>query len=500
MPTLVKTVILPLNPETNRIKLQQLTQLTRRCTYAVELFLQKARLKNVSSKKALEQFRHEVQARTGLSSGIVQACRDRTSWLVKAWKNRTDEWQEKVSKKEEDLRKAVGNRNRRQEQLADLTPRALKTRAKKHQQVISAEEKVNQLTHHVVQLKQLSPAFPTIKRRQPIWFDNRIGFLGKTKTAGCHFHYWLTVSTLNKGKRLSLPMQVYPYAERFLNNPKWKRKSFSLIWNRQKKGYFVHLKLEKHVVSNKLTDAWGVVLGMKRLVYAVNDDEQQHLVIDGNHPSITPLLQRLKELNNRLARLQRLGRIAALKKQRYKRSRVAEHLRNVLVKTTFEQLATITNGPILIGFGYPKRLRDYRGVRQKHLTCSHRTSSKRHRKRLHRWSYKALLTKLLTKALEYGHLSFKVVEYWTTKRCHCCGKYNVTITDRSFLCHICGYKGDRDGNASCNIRDLTKLRLAIYLQKNNVTCDFPLSLHYRKVPGNEKVGGRPSPTILSVGM
>ncbi|MFX0183521.1 MAG: hypothetical protein ACFE95_10610 [Candidatus Hodarchaeota archaeon] len=86
-------------------------------------------------------------------------------------------------------------------------------------------------------------------------------------------------------------------------------------------------------------------------------------MIDGNHPSITPLLQRLKELNNRLARLQRLGRISALKKQRYKRSRVAEHLRNVLVKTTFEQLASITNGPILIGFGYPKRLRDHKGVR-----------------------------------------------------------------------------------------------------------------------------------------
>lgn len=500
MPTLVKTVILPLDPETNRIKLQQLTRLTRRCTYAVELFLQKARSKNVSSKKALEQFRHEVQARTGLSSGIVQACRDRVSWLVKAWENRIDEWQEKVSNKEEDLRKALVTRNRLQEQLADLSARAVKTRAKKHHQAISAEKQVNQLTHHMGQLKQLAPAFPTIRRRQSIWFDNRIGLLGKTKNAGCHFHYWLTVSTLNKGKRLSLPIQVYPYAERFLNNPKWEQKSFSLVWNRQKKRYFVHLKLEKHIVPKKLTDAWGIDLGMKRLVYAVNDDEQQHFVIDGNHPSITPLLQRLKELNNRLARLQRLGRIAALKKQRHKRSRVAEHLRNVLVKTTFEQLATITKGPILIGFGYPKRLRNHRGVRPKHLTRSHRASSKRHRKRVHRWAYKALLAKLLTKALEYNHLPFKVVEYWTTKRCHRCGKYNVTITDRSLVCHICGYKGDRDGNTSCNIRDLAKLRLTKYLQKNNVTCDFPLSLRYRTVPGNEKVGGRPSPTMFSVGM
>ncbi|MFX0183520.1 MAG: zinc ribbon domain-containing protein [Candidatus Hodarchaeota archaeon] len=110
-----------------------------------------------------------------------------------------------------------------------------------------------------------------------------------------------------------------------------------------------------------------------------------------------------------------------------------------------------------------------------------------------------MLAKLVTKALVYGHLPFKIVEYWTTKRCHCCGKCNVTITDRSFICHLCGFKGDRDGNASCNIRDLAKLCLSKYLQKNNVTCDFPLNLRYRTVLGNEKVGGRPSPIRFSVG-
>ncbi|MFX0183522.1 MAG: hypothetical protein ACFE95_10615 [Candidatus Hodarchaeota archaeon] len=263
MPILVKTVILPLAPETNRIKLQQLTKLTRRCTYAVELFLQKARSKNLSSKKALEQFRHEVQAHTGLSSGFVQACRDRASWLVKAWENRIDEWQNKVTKKEYVLRKASENRNHLQEQLADLSPQVIKTRIKKHHQVVSAEKQVNQLTHHVSQLNQLSPPFPTIRRRQPIWFDKRIGFLGKTKKLGCHFHYWLTISTLYKGKRLSLPIQVYPYAEQFLNSFEWKWKSFIIVWNRQQKRYFVHLKLEKQVAPKKLTDAWGVDLGMK---------------------------------------------------------------------------------------------------------------------------------------------------------------------------------------------------------------------------------------------
>jgi hypothetical protein len=91
MPTFVKTVILPLDPATNCKKIQHFTRLARRCTFAIDLFLQKARSKNVSSKKALEQYCHELEARTGLSSGLAQACRDRTSWLVKFWKMKTDD-------------------------------------------------------------------------------------------------------------------------------------------------------------------------------------------------------------------------------------------------------------------------------------------------------------------------------------------------------------------------------------------------------------------------
>ncbi|MHA2296201.1 MAG: hypothetical protein ACXADA_09280 [Candidatus Hodarchaeales archaeon] len=95
------------------------------------LFLREARERNVSARSKLEQSRHVVQSRSGLSSGLTQACRDRASALVKAWETAHDKWQGKVTRVEKQLDKLEKREERLLAELAALTPRAVKTRIKK---------------------------------------------------------------------------------------------------------------------------------------------------------------------------------------------------------------------------------------------------------------------------------------------------------------------------------------------------------------------------------
>ena len=63
--------------------------------------------------------------------------------------------------------------------------------------------------------------------------------------------------------------------------------------------------------------------------------------------------------------------------------------------------------------------------------------------------------RLTSKAKEYG-IEVRIVDRWypSSKLCHACGrrKANLTLSDRVFACE-CGYREDRDVNASRNLRD-----------------------------------------------
>ena len=74
-----------------------------------------------------------------------------------------------------------------------------------------------------------------------------------------------------------------------------------------------------------------------------------------------------------------------------------------------------------------------------------------------------LLVKLKRKAEIIG-IEFRVVDifYPSSKTCHCCGHINkgLNLKDRIYACPACGYKEDRDFNASLNLRDAKKYRVA----------------------------------------
>jgi len=486
MNVLIKTVILPLDPAANRKKIQMLTKLTRRCTNGVELFLAVAREQNVSARSDLERYRHGIEEKSGLSSGFVQACRDRVSTLVKPWVDRRESW----LKKNDDFKDEIVTLEKRefklQQQIAKLTSRAVKTRAKREYSLSLVQEKLAFKRERLERRLARSPRYPSVKKRQPVWFDQRIGSFEEAKHAR-GFRYWITISTLVKRSKLSLPVQVYPRVERLLRDPSWKRKSFCIVWDSKKKHYSVHLKMETEIHYRRLHDAWGFDPGMKRMLYRINDDDTERAVMDSNDPDIHLRLSKMKELACRRAKLQRQGKLRGLKKCKNKLYRVAEDLRHVVAAKAVNCLPV---EPVLVSIGQPVKIREHVGLRVKN-SPNGKTSPRKHRKRLHNWSFKALGDKLYSKSLEQGHYPLVVDEARgrTTSTCNNCGSRDVTVNDRSFTCNNCGFKEDRDGNGGLNIKDMAIKRFK-YLKKRkgrkkkdgtvepdklaDVDCDFPL--------------------------
>ena len=77
--------------------------------------------------------------------------------------------------------------------------------------------------------------------------------------------------------------------------------------------------------------------------------------------------------------------------------------------------------------------------------------------------FNCLLTKLKRKAEIIG-IEMRIVDrfYPSSKTCHVCGHIHkgLKLTDRVYICPECGYTEDRDFNASLNLRDAKKYRVA----------------------------------------
>ena len=72
-------------------------------------------------------------------------------------------------------------------------------------------------------------------------------------------------------------------------------------------------------------------------------------------------------------------------------------------------------------------------------------------------------TKLTQKCRERG-IEVRVVStfYPSSKKCYKCGnvKKDLKISERTYVCDVCGYIEDRDINAALNLRDAQKYQIA----------------------------------------
>ena len=260
-------------------------------------------------------------------------------------------------------------------------------------------------------------------------FDYRIGSIEFSHTAK-EFRLWARISTLEKGKRVVIPLHSYQYAEKHLKE--WKIKLFQIIWRSKLKRYEVHVVVEKEVIV-KPKYSVGIDLGLRRLITAYIKEENRVLLLEKSE--YKKFFIRMRELNNRIAKLKRLGKKRALKKLRHKRRNYALDFRRKIAVEFSKQFSNC-----IVFIGLPKNIRNehYKGSGNRKL-----------RKRINHWAFREFAEILKLKLMEKGNLAIIVNEWMSTRLCSECGS-KAEVNDKRIRCK-CGYEDDRDVNAAKNI-------------------------------------------------
>jgi putative transposase len=267
-------------------------------------------------------------------------------------------------------------------------------------------------------------------------FAYRVGDIAPSRTAK-EFPLWARISTLKKGEKLHLPLYVYPYAAKHLHDKEWRVKSFQLVKNHKLKRYEVHVVIAKKVMP-VLKSLTGIDLGLKRLATAVACDvDGEGKVILFKKEEYKEFFITMRQLNNRITKLKRLGNYAVVKKLYGKRLNYAKDFRRKLAMAIAEQFT----GSLVV-IGYPDKVRN----------CHYKGSEhRRNRKRVNHWAFKDCADRIAMAVLVRDGVLVVINEWWTTHRCSRCGSRKVEIKDRTFRCLKCGFTADRDVNAAFNI-------------------------------------------------
>ena len=328
---LQKTIRIPVSNKITKEKLEKLDRLTARLTYGVQLFLNKIIENDITTAKEAEKFRKEIQQLTGLQSAFAQACRDKALWMYKSYKKLYKDWKKEIKK----LEKAIENCKNKNKH---------KCKRKK-------------LERKLYRLRKREPSLPAVNNKTPVMFDYRTGSIEFSHTAK-EFKLWCRISTLEKGKKINLPLHSYPYAEKHLKNKNknWKIKSFQIVWRSKLKRYEAHVVVEKEVV-NKPKSFVGIDLGLKIIITAYetkgkgkNKENRVLLVEKAEHKEF---FIRMRRLNNRIAKLQRLKKYKVLKRLSRKRRNFAREFRRKLSK----EFAKNFDKSALVFIGLPKNIR-----------------------------------------------------------------------------------------------------------------------------------------------
>lgn len=395
--------------ELTKTKLDMLNRLTARLTYATQLWLEVIRRERTASRTKIERHRKDIQARTGLNSAFAQTTRDKALWMWRSYCALRWEWSLRVCKLERQLAQTKDPKLRRK------------------------------LGHKLYCFKRREPSEPAIARKMPVMFDQRIGRIEQSRKAR-HFELWARVSTLKLREILKLPLHSYLYANRYLRSRKWTVKSFQLVRNYRLERWEVHVVVERSLTPQAPQSIVGVDLGMKKLATVVRIDS------DGVRGPVCIkkeqhkwFFKRMHELNNRVAKLQRLEKYEVLKKLRNRRRNLAEDFRR---KLACEFVSGLKKGDF-VAIGIPERIRDELGYKG--------SGSRIQRKRLNRWSFKHQAFWIRNKALERGIIAIGLNERGTTHRCYLDGSEMLDLDDRMLRCTSCGLEIDRDVNGAINI-------------------------------------------------
>ncbi len=396
-----KTIKIPIHYQTTEKKLSYLDRLTARLTYAVRQWWRIIEENNLETEPDCSPYESRVQEETRLSSGFVQQARDKALWMKEQWEKSHRKWERKMKK--------------------------AKKGSKWHEK-----------------LKGREPSKPFSSNRSktkkiPTRFDYRTG---EIKEAEIELTDLVArISTLKKHERITILLNPSEYHKEKLEEAE-DICSFEIVKHPERKcKWMFHITCRYQVETHAPETIRGVDLGVNRDVASVK------LPPTPKNFSLvkTEKLKKLKELDDRIAHLQREEKYEALKKLRRKRRNIAkDHDR----KTAKEFAEQTENEIVIVGDPQQIQYHKYRG-----------NGNKRERKMLQHWSFARQGNYITQKCMEKGVIAVRFNEWGTNKCKNCEGE--LKGRGRRVKCKDCGAEYDREFN-SC----ITLLQKASTYLKN----------------------------------
>jgi putative transposase len=396
---ITKTVRIPVHYALTKRKLGILEHLTARHSHCVQLFSKLIEERNMNVIKKYGEFTKAevtpVRKLTRLNVAYMQQCRDQALWMWKSYRELHREWERR-------LNHAKG-----------------KWRGK----LLEREPK--------------RPFQNGFARKIPIRIDQRTGAVEPSHRIRLA-PYVLRLSTLKKGMRITVPLNLAKYHLDFLG--KGRVVDFQLV--KRDGWYRAHVCVKYHVPDVPVQAVRGVDLGVRRAIATVLLKPNQPLrrinlsILRDNRKK-----HRLGMLNRRIAEVQRAKKWEPLKRLRHKRRCVADYYDRIIA-IRIARMAMLERS--MVAVGYPKDIKyeNYRGNGNRKLR----------RMLQQRFSYGRMMRYILEECQERGVMAEAVLEGWTSRRCHRCGSTDTRRPTQSlFWCLHCSLQYNADWNATINI-------------------------------------------------
>jgi len=398
-----KSLKIPVHYDTTNTKIGILDRLTARITYCIMLIsgliTETTEIDRPTIRKLVKD--NNIVSITGLSAGFIDQCIDKVIWAWRSYNKHHKKWENRVGKADERIASARDDKEKEK-------------REKSFDKLLKRE-----------------PSIPSFEKKTPCRIDYRTGTveLGKGKFSPL----WIRISTLEKNKRINIPLNPSQYHLNQLKDAEMD--DFEIIKRNNK--YYVHISITKVVENKLIRSIGGIDQGLNRSLAVVLLEApvpREELLLDAVKRDL------LDKYDTIISSLQESMKWDKLRELRNKRANVATYHDWILANKTAE----FTEGSYIAIGNTSFRQTQFRGNGMPKL-----------RKRIGKWSYGRQRKFIALKRAERGYPTKLREERNTSKECHFCGSL---LTARKWsdgssyiLCHCCGAKEDADLNAAYNI-------------------------------------------------
>ena len=385
-----KTIKIPIHYGTTKKKLDKLNKLTTRITYAIRLISELIKEDTKIDRKVIRELinNSDIREKTGLSTRFIDQCMHKVIWSWRGYKQLHKDWEKQVER--------------------------------------ATERKKEKWLSKLIKREPSKPSFNTHKVSCHI--DILTGQVEQNRMSKITT-LWIRLSTLEKRKRMDIPLNPSYYHLQQLRGAKIC--GFELI----KKGtkFYAHISITKEVTENEVSSIGGIDQGLNHSAGIVLPYEE--LICDAEKQSL------LQKYDGLTGELQKAKDWYKLRQLRHKRENIAINydwiMANEIAKKSKCSLLAIGDTNFQKG--------QYRGNGMPKL-----------RKRIGKWSYARQRSYIALKRIENGDKTVLKNERGTSIECCEC---HSKMTKRKWLnngtsyilCWNCGNKKDADINAAHNI-------------------------------------------------